>query len=258
MKTACVAIIIFSIIVTGACVPIFNPLPPLPTTTPLPPTSSSTPTIVWFPPTATHTPLPTATFSITPTLDTRPTYGNLLFTDDFSDQAKWTLGLDAAGSMALGKKELSLAINQPQGYLSSLRKDTLLGDFYIEIVASPSICRGDDEYGLLLRVSPSLDFYRFGLTCDGKARVDRILNGQASSPHPPTLSGSIPPGAPSSSRLAVWAFGTEMLFYVNGDYLFTAHDTVLLNGGLGVFARASDEDVVTVNFSELAVYQVSK
>jgi hypothetical protein len=52
--------------------------------------------------------------------------------------------------------------------------------------------------------------------------------------------------------------GAEMLFYVNGEYLFAAHDTVLLNGGLGVFARASSEDVVTVNFSQLAVYQASR
>jgi len=181
-----------------------------------------------------------------------------LFTDNFSDQSQWSLGLNAAGSIALGKKELSLAINQPKGYLSSLRQDTVLSDFYVEITASPSICRGDDEYGLLLRVSPSLDFYRYGLTCDGEARLDRFLNGIASSPQPPIICGAVPPGAPSSSRLAVWALGKEMLFYVNGEYLFSIHDTVLLNGGMGVFARAAGEDVVTVNFSEMAVYQVSK
>ena len=258
MKTVYVAFLSLIIIATGACAPFFIPLPPLPTETQPPPTSTATPTIVWFPPTATYTPLPTATYNITPTLDTHPTHGNLLFTDDFSDQAQWTLGQNTAGSMALGKKELSLAINQPRGYLYSLRQDTTLSDFYVEITASPSICRGDDEYGLLLRVSPSLNFYRFSLTCFGAVRLDRFLNGQASSPQPPIMSGAVPPGAPSSSRLAVWAMGAEMLFYVNGEYLFAAHDTVLLNGGLGVFARASSEDVVTVNFSQLAVYQASR
>lgn len=255
MKTVLVAIL-FSAFATGACAPFLLPLPPLPTNTLLPPTSTFTPTIVWFPPTATNTPLPTATYSITPTLDIHPSYGNLLFSDDFSDQLNWSLGLIAAGSIALGKRELSLAINQPKSYISSLRQGTILDDFYIEITASPSICRGDDEYGLLLRVSPALDFYRFGLTCDGEARLDRFLNGIASSPQPPTLFGTIPPGAPSSSRLGVWALGKEMLFYANGEYLFSANDTVLFNGGIGVFARASGEDVVTVNFSELEVYQV--
>jgi hypothetical protein len=182
----------------------------------------------------------------------------MLIKDDFSDGSNWSLGMDTTGSIALGKNELSLAINHPQGYLSSMRIDTVLSDFYIEITASPSICRDGDEYGLLLRISPTLDFYRFGLTCEGEVRLDRFLDGLASSPQPPVMSGAVPPGAPSSSRLAVWALGTEMLFYANGEYLFTVHDTVLLNGGLGVFARASGEDVVTVNFSDLSIYQVSK
>jgi hypothetical protein len=257
MKIASAAIIMVLIITACACVPLFIPHSPLPTITPLPPTSTSTPTTVWFPLTATYTPLPTATYSITPTLGTHPSYGNLLFTDDFSNQAQWNLGVNQAGSIALGKKEISLAINQPRGYLSTLRKNTILSDFYLEITASPSICRAGDEYGLLLRVSPSLDFFRFGLTCNGEARLDRMLNGQASSPQPLVMNGAIPPGAPSSSRLVVWAMGSRMLFYVNDEYLFSIHDSVLLVGGFGVFARASCEDVVTVNFSELAVYKVS-
>ena len=77
----------------------------------------------------------------------------------------------SAGSVALGKNELSLGVSQPPGYLFSLRRGTTLDDFYIEITASPSICRGKDEYGLLLRVSPSSDFFRFGLTCGGRGAL---------------------------------------------------------------------------------------
>jgi hypothetical protein len=257
MKSVDAIFIAIFLSTTYACVPLFIPISPLPTNTPLPPTSTSTATTVWFPSTATYTPLPTVTYSITPTLDTHPSYGNLLFTDDFSDQAQWNLGRSSAGNIALGKKEISLAINQPRGYLSTLRQNTVLDDFYLEITASPSICRGKDEYGLLLRVSPSLDFFRFGLTCNGEARLDRILDGHASSLQPLIMNGAIPPGAPSNSRLSVWAKGPRLLFYVNGEYLFSAQDTSLLVGGFGIFDRSSCEDIVTVNFSELVVYQVS-
>jgi hypothetical protein len=242
----------------GACLPSQTPLPPLPTDTPLPPTATPTATIVWFPPTATFTPLPPVTPGVTPTLDTRPGYGALTFSDDFIKPELWTLGRTGAGSAALGVSELSLVVNQPRGYLFSLRQETALSDFYLEITASPSICRGADEYGLLLRLVSLQDFYRFGLNCRGEARLDRLIGGEASSPYPPELSGAVPPGAPSTSRLGVWALGKELRFYANGQYLFSVSDPVLRVGGLGVYARANGEDSVTVNFSDLDVYQATR
>jgi hypothetical protein len=239
----------------AGCSPMFTPSS-LPTDTPPPPTDTPTPTIVWFPPTATSTRLPTATLSITPTLDTRPVFGGLVLSDDFSDPAMWSLGKAPVGNIALSINELNLAVTQARGYLFSLRQSPILDDFYAEITANPSICRGQDEYGLLLRVSPSLNFFRFALTCDGHASVDRFLDGVASSPQPPILSGAVPPGAPSSSRLGVWARGKELRFYANGQYLFSFRDPSIPAGGLGVFVRAAGEDLVSVNFSNLEVYEV--
>jgi hypothetical protein len=163
----------------------------------------------------------------------------------------------SAGSIALGRNEISLGVSQPPGYLYSLRRDTSLDDFYLEITASPSICRGKDEYGLLLRVSPTSDFFRFGLNCAGEARLDRYLSGQASSSYPPTPNGAVPPGAPSSSRLAVWAVQRDFRFYVNGVFLFSIRDASLPAGGLGLYARAAGPDTVTVNFSDLKVYRAA-
>jgi hypothetical protein len=229
----------------------------VPTNTAPHPSQTPTATIVWFPPTATFTPLPTVTRSITTTLDTRPRYGNLIFQDDFTQPENWRLGKTSTGNIALGKNELSLGVSQPPGYLYSLRRDTTLDDFYIEITASPSICRGKDEYGLLLRVSPTSDFFRFGLNCAGEARLDRYLAGQASSPQPPTPNGVVPPGAPSSSRLAVWAVQRDLRFYVNDVFLFSIRDASLPEGGIGLYVRATGTEAVTVNFSDLKVYQAA-
>jgi hypothetical protein len=246
---------LFMILIFTACAPLQTPLPPEPTHTPVPATSTPTPTIVWFP--ATSTPTPFATPVVTPTLDLSPPMGAILLSDDFSDENAWTLSKSVVSSSALGVNELTLALHQPGGYIYSLRNDTLLSDFYLEITASPNLCRGPDEYGLLLRVSPSMEFYRFSLTCDGQVRLDKYFNGVASSPQPLTPSGAVPPGAPSSSRLAVWAKGREMRFYANGEYLFTVSDPSLRNGGLGVFARSNGENDLTVSFSDLVVRQPS-
>ncbi len=227
----------------------------LPTETLQPPTVTVTPTIVWFPPTATPTAFPTPI--VTPTADMRPKTGKILFEDDFSDPNTWTSSQSEAGSVALGKNELAIAIGETNAYLFSIREEPIITNFYLEITAQTSLCRDLDEYGVLFRVSPTIDYYRFSLSCNGQVRLDRITAGKASSPQPWMLSGSVPPGAPGSARIGISAVGSEMSFFVNGQFQFSIHDPSLSSGGLGVFARSANKKAVTVNFSDLVVYEVN-
>lgn len=237
----------------ASCLAPPTPLPPLPTPTPLPPTHTPTATIVWFPPTATLTPPSVQDFA-SPTPDLRPAYGPIVLSEDFSDPDHWTLGRAGGLSAALGKSELTLAISDPRGYLYSLFRQEVPSDFYAEITAAPSLCKDNDTYGLLLRVAPSLEYYRFSISCNGEARLDKFYNWTASSPQPLTPSGAIPPGAPSVTRLAVLARGKEISYYANGEFLFTVRDPNLLNGTIGVFARSAGDNAVTVSFSDLQIY----
>jgi hypothetical protein len=242
-----------ALLLLAACGPTapLTPLPPEPTATQPPPTETPTPTTVWFPPTATYTPNPTQ--GPVPTEDLSAEVGRTIFKDDFSEPGSWSLGKTQAGSAALGKKELTLHVSEPEGYVFSLRQEPLLEDFYLEITASPSICRPEDEYGLLLRFSQVENYYRFVLTCSGEYRLDLSLDGFVTSPQPATLSGAVPPGAPSQSRLAVWMKGEEMRFFANSQELFTLTDGALSSGVLGLFTRAAGENVVTVSFSDMTV-----
>ena len=244
----------FSILLLSACLPA-SPPPPQPTDTLPPPTETPTPTIVWFPPTPTFTPFPTP--ELLPTENMRPGIGELIYADDFDQANAWSLSATSTGSVALGVDELTIAIGAVDTYLFSVRQDWLLTDFYLEITASPSLCRDMDEYGVLLRVSPAMDLYRFSLSCNGQVRLDRIYRGQASSPQPWMMSGAVPPGAPSTARLGVWAVGSELRFFVNDFYQFTVTDPLLTSGGVGVFARSTVDWPVTVNFSALRIFAVT-
>ncbi|MBN1536949.1 MAG: hypothetical protein JW908_09480 [Anaerolineales bacterium] len=242
----------------SACtaIPTIIPTAIPPTSTPLSlPGETTTPTIVWFPPTATSTLVPTQ--AITPTVDVRPSIGGIIFEDDFTKPALWALAASGSSSVALGQREITLAISQPDIYLYSLRDSPVLTNFYAEITASPSICWDEDEYGLLFRVTDALDFYRFSLSCGGAVRLDRYIAGKASSPYPKTYSGAVPPGAPSQSHLAVWVRGKEMHFFVNGEYQFSVNDPAISQGSLGLFARSSKNSAITVSFSSLVVYEVT-
>lgn len=238
-----------------ACSPT-TPMPPTETPTTMPPTLTVTPTIVWFPATATPTAFPTLT-SLPPTPEMRPGIGEIILQDDFSEADIWALADKDGATARLGKNELTITVTKKRIYQFSLRQEPQLTNFYLEITANPSLCRGLDEYGLLIRAASSNDYYRFSLSCDAQARLDRIYGGQASSPQPWILSGAVPPGGPSTSRLGVWAVGSEMRFFVNEEYLFSVVDGLLTGGTIGVFARSASDEAMTVNFQDLTVWEVT-
>lgn len=186
----------------------------------------------------------------------RPGIGAVLLQDDFSDSSAWDLRSQGQGRIRLGKNELTIAIQEDKVYLFSLRKEPILRNFYAEITANPNLCKDQDEYGMLVRVASEANYYRFSISCNGQVRLDRILGGEASSPQPWVDSGAVPIGAPSISRLGVWAYGTEMRFFANDQFLFTVRDPAIPEGCLGVFARSRGGHALTVNFSELIVYEL--
>jgi hypothetical protein len=241
------------ILILTACFPSTS-IPALPTSTPTA-TLTPTPTVVWFPPTATHTPLPT-TVDITTTPLQSQVLKQVIITDEFSTLAPWEAGNPGNGTVALGINEITLAITLPKGYLYSYRTEPVLSNFYAEITASPSICAGMDEYGILFRYNSPVDFYRFSLSCDGRTRLDKLVGGSASSPQPWLDSISVPRAAPSSSRLGIWIGETQMNFYINNELQFSVTDRMGSSGLIGVFARSAGENALTISFSDLVVYEL--
>jgi hypothetical protein len=145
--------------------------PTLGTATPRPPTPTPvlSPTVVWFPPT--ETPTPSALTLATSTPDLLPGLGKILYTDDFTDPKNWSdLSTDSVRD-----GQLTLAAS-PGVYQISLNQELLVSDFYAEITAHLSLCRGADEYGLLVRAIPAA-YYRFTLNCNGEVKADRIISG---------------------------------------------------------------------------------
>ena len=233
-----------------ACLPLDVTLPtepPVPTDTPL-----QTPTIVWFPPTATPTRLVFPTYTGTPEMN--PGIGAVTLTDKFSDAADWDTAASNDGSAAISRNRLSLAV-QPGIYLLSQRHDLVLGDFYAEIVARPSLCRGDDNYGIIVR-NVGRSYYRIALSCNGLVRAERVNTRGIVPLHDPIPSGDVPPGAPGEVTIGVWAVGSEIRIFLNGRYQFGFTDSSYSSGALGVFALSQGTNPVSVTFSDLKVYDV--
>lgn len=244
---------VLTVLLLAACgLPTPTLLPTLTPTQLLPsPTPSTTP--IWFPATATFTPYPTMTPAES-TPDPHPGIGQLILTDDFTDPSLWASQPAENGTAAFGKSELTLIARSKRTYVYSVRTRPQLGNFYAEITANPVFCRGLDEYGLLIRAVSAANTYRFSISCDGQARLDRIYEGQAAAVVTWQFSPGIPPGGPSLVHLSVWASGETMRFFVNDNQLFEGRDPKLPVGNLGVFIRSASDDTLTVNFSELKIY----
>lgn len=238
------------------CLPSQRELLPTYTPTATVPTQTPTTTPVWFPPTATPTVSPTIP-PPEPTADLRTGIGELILDDVFDDSTEWKLR-PGSGRAAFGQNELTFTMMAKRTYVSAERERPNLDDFYLEINANPVLCRGLDEYGLLLRQTDAGEAYRFSLSCDGQARLDRIGGGSAASLVQWTYSPAVPPGGPSISRLGVWAKDSELRFFVNDHFVFSFADPNLISGRLGMFARSASDELLTVNFSGLRVYRLEE
>ena len=226
----------------------------VPTATPpsASPTPLQTPTITWFPPTATPTPQPVPTYLPTP--QRLQGLGAIIARDDFSNPSRWNTARSDEGAASISHNRLTLSV-QPGIYLVSLNTDIAASDFYAEMTAHPLLCRGGDEYGLLVRANAAT-YYRFSLTCNGMAHAERVSVSERHVLQEPVPSGDVPPGAPGEVRLGVWAAGPELRFFLNDRYQFNATDFNLTSGTIGVFVRAAGDTPVTVTFSDLVVRAV--
>lgn len=234
-----------------ACLPAPTP-PPTPTAT-----ATATATIVWFPPTNTPTPLPRP--PARPTFEPRPGVGDLLLEDSFDQPRVWLTSSTASTEILIARQRLTLSMDSgPAGrLLFSPRSEPLLRDFYAEIDATLSLCRGRDQYGLLVRLMSYQDYYRYAVNCQGETRLERVQGGAAIPLQNWQPSGDAPLGAPAQVRIGVWAAGPELRFFLDDHYQFTVRDPVFAQGALGVFILSSSGSPVTVSFSHLRIYPVT-
>lgn len=225
-----------------------TPIPPIMTETPLP-----TSTIVWFPPSATLTLGVFATNPPTPEM--RPGLSVTILTDDFSDPSLWDIAASDQASAEINSNQITLAV-QSDVYMISLRHELILDDYYAEITARPSLCRGEDSYGILVRANGGV-YYRFALSCNGTVHADRLSNGKRVNLQKPLASGDVPPGAPGEVRIGIWAVGTEMRLFLNGRFQFRITDPSYPNGTLGVFVNSAGDTAAVISFSDLVVQEIN-
>lgn len=219
------------------------------------PTSTFTPTVDWFPATATAT--FAATEAPTPNPAATPEYGSLIFSDPFSGNTPWKNEQNANGFIIVRDGSLSLAVKAEKGSLFTFRDNTNLTNYYLETTVNVGLCKGDDQLGVLFRVNGSQSFYRFLVNCQGMVSLQQVAGGT-----PVVLldwaPGSVSAGLYQPMTIGVWQSGSKIRVYLNGLLQFEATSDYFKSGGIGFYAHAGADTPLTVNFTSLNVFEVSR
>ncbi len=217
------------------------------------PTVAPSPTATFAFPTIPPSVTPTALPAVTPTPDVLGSLGDVLYHDDFSSNTGWDLRQAEQGSTSLGDGQLTLVVRQPGGFRYVLSPYLPPLDYYVEVHARTELCSPGDEFGLMFRVAANGDHYRITLTCEGGARVTRVLQGASIALVPVTDTFLVLPGAPADNRIGVLVAGDQLRFFLNGLEAFSVRDESLVAGGIGLILRAGNAGQLTISFDDLVV-----
>ncbi len=228
-----------------------------PTGTAILPLAAPTEEIVWFPPTETPRPLNTPTRYVT--ISTFPKIGDLLLQDSFSDEGTWQTFRSDQGNAVMANHELTLAIQNGESSITSYAQLPYQADFYLSLDVKLSLCSyHEDSYGFLFRVGNSDNYYRWQINCLGQTKLERRYKGELLPLNDWAVNGQVRPGAPQKMNIGILAKGSTLKFYINKVFLFETNDTVLAEGGFGLFAHSEGYSPLTVSFSNLELYAPEK
>jgi hypothetical protein len=247
--------------------PFVSPTPAPPTAEPASATPAATET-----PEATPTPsaVPaTATATVPPTPDPNEGVGAVVYADPLDGSSQWFWGYqDEVVRFEIADQRVLATMSQANaGWRFTSSDDSLrITDQQARVTAHTLACAENDEYGLLFRLTstftateapaPEYAGYLLKLRCSGAARLD-LVRGSSSAPvfdwQP---SDAIQAGVPATNVLMVWARGSEMRFYVNDEYLFTATEASQATGFYGLYVYDRTAGGLQVAFEDLEVRAV--
>lgn len=209
---------------------------------------------------------PTLIPSSTPTIEAISTstpsallgIGEMQFQADFESDRGWDLRETDRGGSSIHDGRLNLAVRQPNAFFFIRIPAPEQIDFYFEVSLRSEVCEEGDEYGLMYRLGPFYDHYRFTLTCEGLARVIRVSEEEEMVLIPSTQTYAVIPGLRVDNHLAVWASDSQFRFLINNLEVFSIQNEELETGGFGLFVRSRRSQQTTVSFDYVYISEIQQ
>ena len=179
------------------------------------------------------------------------------YEESFATPGNWSVGDDGVASGKVEDGVYKLSVSQDSAtFWATAGEEFKNGLYSVEAtqVGGPI----DAGYGMLIRVDNEADsFYKFAITSDGYARVDRCLSQCAEEV---TLvenwwfeTDTIIQGMNETNVLSVEANGGNLIFRINELEIGRVTDSILSEGDIGVFIETLGIGGVTVDFDNYKV-----
>lgn len=234
--------------------PRFSPTPVNTSTSTATATATATRTATASP-TPTQTSTPTATFPAA----TQPAGAGQLIAYETFDPTRYNWVVRQFGTISSVIAGGALQIGVQRGNVGySYSAIEAQRDFYYEATAEVSeTCAPEDHYGLQVRLVDEANFYLFGVTCEGRVRIQVIEDGDYRpllTDQPP--SPAVDTGAGAVNILAVRASGDTFEFFANGERIARLTDDTHAQGRFGAYARPIVTARYLVLFDRVAVWSL--
>jgi hypothetical protein len=179
----------------------------------------------------------------------------ILFNETFDPRVYyWGVG-ETSFSRSLikpGQLEINLKTRSAITWVFAGLPDTQ--DFFAMITASSPNCDGSDNFGLDFRAVDDGTHFQFGVSCDGRYRLQERQNGVVRILVFPTPSDAIKSGPGAVNELGVRAEGKQISLYVNRQFLTRVDVDNLTKGRFGAYTNSSATLNLTVEFSNFIAW----
>jgi len=171
--------------------------------------------------------------SITAHFKAIPVTGEILFSDDFSDEAgAWDTYSAEYGSVFYEDGWLHLINNNPAEYATGTWAHEYFGDFILE-VETKLVAGTDSNWHIVdCRNNDNYDCYRFGISADGYYLMGEFVNGNWMSLASVTYSSFIDQGVGAINLIHIECIGSSLSLAVNGHLLWEGTDATLIGGDI--------------------------
>ncbi len=118
-------------------------------------------------------------------------------------------------------------------------------------------CKAGDYWGLIFRYKDNANFYVFGVSCDGKYKMLKRLDGLFETVVDFTDSTAILKLG-QKNVLGVRAVGDQISLYANDQFITTVTDGTFAEGLIGLYVASRLTPNLTVVFDDITVYSINQ
>jgi hypothetical protein len=211
------------------------------------PPASNVPTATSAPVVSNNAQDPLAGTAPTPTIDEK---------FDFPDKYYWYLFDSSTGEGKIEDEAFTLIVKDPE-HVEWTFGGKKFSNFYVstDTVVPNTTCKAGDHWGLIFRMKDNANFYMFGVSCDGKYRLMKRVDGAFEVVVDFTDSDFIT-DLGQKNALGVRAAGNQFSLYANGNFITTVSEGTFAEGVVGMYAASRLTPNLTVKYDNIAVYPV--